>query len=202
MILCYSAKLQYARITLIFILLTIAKRLFYLKIMKKSVLTLMLMLVSVLALNAQSLTGKEWFTKLSPDDGGEVFVTLTFEKNGSCEMLVATDYQIKQDGVPISVAGGVTVPGTYTLNGKDLKMNLNRSKAVVEFDYDVKGMDAKTKAIMDKTMKPEFDGMKKEFKDMMLNGMPKMQNMKVVTLESKKLVIKDDDGDEIPFFAD
>jgi len=77
----------------------------------------MLMLVSVLALNAQSLTGKEWFTKLSPDDGGEVFVTLTFEKNGTCEMLVATDYQIKQDGVPISVAGGVTVPGTYTLNG-------------------------------------------------------------------------------------
>jgi len=62
-------------------------------------------------------------------------------------------------------------------------MNLNRSKAEVEFDYDVKGMDAKTKAIMDKTMKPEFDGMKKEFKDMMLNGMPKMHNMKIITLE-------------------
>ena len=55
---------------------------------------------------------------------------------------------------------------------------------------------------MDKTMEPEFDGMKKEFKDMMLNGMPKMHNMKIVTLESKKLVIKDDDGDEIPFFAE
>lgn len=105
-------------------------------------------------------------------------MTLTFEKNGTCEMLVATDYHIKQDGVPITVAGGVTVPGTYTLNGKDLKMNLNRSKAEVEFDYDVKGMDAKTKAIMDKTMEPEFNGMKKEFKDMMLNGMPKMHNMK------------------------
>ena len=48
--------------------------------MKKSVLALLLMFVSVLALNAQSLTGKEWYTKLSPDDGGEVFVTLTFEK--------------------------------------------------------------------------------------------------------------------------
>jgi len=91
-------------------------------------------------------------------------VTLTFEKNGTCEMLVATDYHIKQDGVPISVAGGVTVPGTYTLNGKDLKMNLNRSKAEVEFDYDVKGMDAKTKAIMDKTMTPEFNGMKKSLR--------------------------------------
>lgn len=170
--------------------------------MKESIFTLMLMFVSVFALNAQNLTGKEWFTKLSPDDGGEVFVTLTIEKNGTCEMLVATDYQIKQDGVPISVAGGVIVPGTYTLNGKDLKMNLNRSKAEVEFDYEVKGMDAKTKAIMDKTMKPEFDGMKKEFKDMMLNGMPKMYNMKIVTLESKKLVIKDDDGDEIPFFSE
>ena len=170
--------------------------------MKKSLFTLMLMLVSVLALSAQSLTGKEWYTKLSPDDGGEVFVTLTFEKNGTCEMLVATDYQIKQDGVPISVAGGVTVPGTYTLSDKDLKMNLNRSKAEVEFDYDVKGMNAKTKAIMDKVMKSEFDGMKKEFKDMMLDGMPKMHNMKVVTLESKKLVIKDDEGDEIPFYTD
>ena len=170
--------------------------------MKKSVLALLLMIVSVLALNAQSLTGKEWYTKLSPDDGGEVFVTLTFEKNGTCEMLVATDYQIKIDGVPISVAGGVTVPGTYTLSGKDLKMNLNRSKAEVEFDYDVKGMNAKAKAVMDKVMKSEFDGMKKEFKDMMLNGMPKMHNMKIVTLESKKLVIKDDDGDEIPFFAE
>ena len=160
------------------------------------------MLVSVLTLDAQSLTGKEWFTKLSPDDGGEVFVTLTFEKNGSCEMLVATDYQIKIDGVPISVAGGVTVPGTYTLSGKDLKMNLIRNKAEVEFDYEVKSMDAKTKAIMDKEMKSQFDGMKKEFKDMMLNGMPKMHDMKIVTLESKKLVIKDDDGDEIPFFAE
>jgi len=160
------------------------------------------MLVSVLTLDAQSLTGKEWFTKLSPDDGGEVFVTLTFEKNGSCEMLVATDYQIKIDGVPISVAGGVTVPGTYTLSGKGLKMNLIRNKAEVEFDYEVKGMDAKTKAIMDKEMKSQFDGMKKEFKDMMLNGMPKMHDMKIVTLESKKLVIKDDDGDEIPFFAE
>jgi hypothetical protein len=96
--------------------------------MKESIFTLMLMFVSVFALNAQNLTGKEWFTKLSPDDGGEVFVTLTFEKNGTCEMLVATDYQIKQDGVPISVAEGVTVPGTYTLNGKDLKMDLNRSR--------------------------------------------------------------------------
>ena len=170
--------------------------------MKESILTLMLMLVSVLALDAQSLTGKEWYTKLSPDDGGEVFVTLTFEKNGTCEMLVATDYQIKQDGVPISVAGGVTVPGTYTLNGKDLKMNLNRSKAEVEFDYDVKGMNAKAKAVMDKEMKSQFDDMKKEFKDMMLDGMPKMHNMKVVTLESKKLVIKDDEGDEIPFYTD
>ena len=117
-------------------------------------------------------------------------------------MLVATDYQIKIDGVPISVAGGVTVPGTYTLSGKDLKMNLNRSKAEVEFDYDVKGMNAKAKAVMDKEMKSQFDGMKKEFKDMMLNGMPKMHNMKIVTLESKKLVIKDDDGDEIPFYTD
>ena len=33
----------------------------------------------------------------------------------------------------------------------------------------------------------------------MLDGMPKMHNMKIVKLEKKNLVIKDDNGDEIPF---
>jgi len=170
--------------------------------MKKLIFTLILMLASVIALNAQSLTGKQWFTKLADEEGTEVIVALAFDENGTCELLVGTEYEMKEDGVPIDIVGSVTVPGTYSLNDKDLIMNLDRGKAEVELDYDIKGMDANTKAKMDKEIRAEIDGLKGDFKKEMLDGMPKMHNMKIVSLESKKLVIKDDEGDEISFYAE
>lgn len=170
--------------------------------MKRLFFTLALMFVSAVALNAQSLTGKQWCTKLIAEDGVEVLVALTFEKDGTCEMLIGSEYQIKEDDVPIDMVGMVTVPGTFSHNGKDLKMDLNRKMAEADLDYEIKGMDAKTKSILDKHIKSEINGLKKEFKKVMLNGMPKMHNMKIVSLESKRLIIKDDNGDEIPFYAE
>ena len=170
--------------------------------MKKLFFTLMLMLMSAIVLNAQSLTGKQWYTKLADEEGTDVVVALTFDDNGNCELLVGSEYEMKEEGVPVEIVGSVTVPGTYSLNGKDLKMNLDRGKAEVELDYEIKGMDAKTKAKMDKEIRAEIDGLKGEFKNEMLDGMPKMQNMKIVSLESKKLIIKDDNGDEIPFYTE
>ncbi len=173
----------------------------YIQIMKKSFLSLMLILVSAIALNAQSLTAHQWGTKLTDDDGKDVLVALAFEKNGTCELLVGAEHQMKEDGVPITITGSVTVPGTYTLNGNDLTMNLEKGQAEVDFDYEIKGMDAKTKAKMDKQIRGELNGMKGEFKNTMLNGMPKMHNMKIVTLNSKELVLKIDNGREMPFYA-
>ena len=125
--------------------------------MKRLFFTLALMFVSAVALNAQSLTGKQWCTKLIAEDGVEVLVALTFDK---------------------------------------------RKMAEADIDYEIKGMDTKTKSILDKHIKSEINGLKKEFKKVMLNGMPKMHNMKIVSLESKRLIIKDDNGDEIPFYAE
>ena len=170
-------------------------------IMKKTFFTLMLMLVSAIALNAQSLTDKQWGTKLADDDGKDVLVALAFDKNGACELLVGAHQQMKEDGVPIDITGSVTVPGTYTLNGKDLTMDLNKSKAEVDFDYEIKGMDAKTKAKMDKQIRGELNGMKGEFKNTMLNGMPKMHKMKIVKLTNKELTLEIDNGREMPFYA-
>lgn len=169
--------------------------------MKKTVLTLMLMLVSVLVLNAQSLTSHQWGTKLADDDGKDVLVALAFDKNGTCELLVGAEHQMKVDGVPINITGSVSVPGTYTLNGKDLTMNLNRGKAEVDFDYEIKGMDAKTKAKMDKQIRGELNGLKGEFKQTMLDGMPKMHSMKIVSLTNKELTLQIDNGREMPFYA-
>ena len=167
--------------------------------MKKTLLTLTLMLMSAIALNAQSLTDHRWGTKLADGDGNDVVVSLTFDKNGTCELFVGAEQEIKEDGVPVDIMGGVYVPGTYTLNGKDLTLNFDRNKAEVDFDYDIKGMDAKTKALMDEHIKSELNGLKGEFKKTMLDGMPKMHNTQIVSLTKNKLVIKDDKGDEIPF---
>lgn len=49
-------------------------------------------------------------------------------------------------------------------------------------------MDAKAKALMDKQIRSELNSLKGELKKELLGGMPKMDNLKVVSLESKKLV--------------
>ncbi len=103
--------------------------------------------------------------------------------------------------MPITITGSVSVPGTYTLNGKDLTMNLNKGEAEVDFDYEIKGMDAKTKELMDKQIRGELNGMKGEFKKTMLDGMPKMHNMKNVKLTNKELILQIDNGREMPFYA-
>lgn len=90
--------------------------------------------MSAIVLNAQSLTAHQWGTKLADDDGKDVLVALAFEKNGTCELQVGAEHQMKEDGVPINILGSVAVPGTYTLNGKDLTMDLNRGQAEVDFD--------------------------------------------------------------------
>ena len=169
--------------------------------MKKTIFTLMLMLMSAIAINAQSLTAHQWGTKLADDDGKDVLVALAFDKNGACELLVGAEHQMKEDGVPITITGSVSVPGTYTLKDKDLTMNLDRSQAEVDFDYEIKGMDAKTKAMMDKQIRNELNGLKGEFKKTMLDGMPKMHNMKIVKLTNKELTLQIDNGREMPFYA-
>ena len=170
--------------------------------MKKIIFTLMLMLVTALAVNAQNLVGKQWCTVLNDEDGEGIAVALTFEKNGSCEMLIAAQQEMKEDGVPITLIAAVTVPGTYKLDGKDLNNQFNNAKAKVEVDYEIKGMDAKTKALLNKQIKGELNTLRAEFKKGLLGGMPKMDNLKIVKLESKQLVVKNSDNQEIPFFAE
>ena len=64
--------------------------------MKKLVFTLMLMLVTALAVHAQNLTGKQWCTVLNDEDGEGIAVALTFENNGSCEMLIAAQQEMEE----------------------------------------------------------------------------------------------------------
>ena len=170
--------------------------------MKKILFTWILLLVTTLAVQAQSLTGKQWCTVLNDEDGQGIAVALTFEKNGTCEILIATQHDMEEEGVPITLVAGVTVPGSYKRDGNDLNTRFNNGKATVEVDYEIKGMDAKTKALLNKQIKGEISSLKKEFKQVLLDGMPKMDHLKNVSLDSKRLVVKNDDNQEIPFYAE
>ena len=170
--------------------------------MKKLVFTWMLMLVTAFAVHAQSLTGKQWCTVLNDEDGQGLAVALAFEKNGTCEILIATQHDMEEEGVPITLVAGVTVPSTYKRDGNDLNTRFNNGKAKVDIDYDIKGMDAKTKAMLNKEIKGEINTLKKEFKQVLLDGMPKMDHLKIVSLDSNRLVFKNDDNQEIPFFVE
>ena len=170
--------------------------------MKKSVLTIMLVFVSALLLNAQSITGKQWWTKVLADDGSEVYMGFSFEKDQSCTLILSTEYEIKEDGVPITLTGTVGVPGTYTLKDKDLDLNMSRKDAEVNLDYEIKGMDAKTKELMDKQIRDGINELKDEFKNEMLEGLPKLKHLKVVSVKHKELTLKLDSGDELPFIAE
>lgn len=60
----------------------------------------MLMLVTAVAVHAQSLKGKQWCTVLNDEDGQGIAVALTFEKNGTCEILIATQHDMEEEGCP------------------------------------------------------------------------------------------------------
>lgn len=126
---------------------------------------------------------------------------MNFENNGSYEVVLATEQDLKEEGVPIELFAGVNIPGTYTVNDKDLKLNLNKGKTTVNIDYNIKGMDAKTKSLMDEQIKSELESIKGEFKKMMLDGMPSLDNMKIVSLDNSKLVVTLSVGAEVTFYA-
>ena len=166
--------------------------------MKKAFFTMMLMLASMLALNAQNLTSNPWYTMLPLDDEELVFM-LNFNDDGTCAIAMAADQVMDEDEMKMTISFTAKVPGTYTLNGKSLKMTLNEDKADVDIDYEIEGIDAATKKMMDSMLKPELEKQKPELKKQIFGGMPDMGNMTLVSVSTDKLVLADENGEEMTF---
>lgn len=161
----------------------------------------MLMLVSAFAINAQSLTGKEWCTMVPDEDGNQIALEMKFENNGTCEIELAAIQDMKEGGIKMSIGIELEVPGTYKLDAKDLKINLDKGKAKIDFDIDFEGVDDQTKAMMMAMIKPELEKGKAEAKEEMFKVVPNLSNMKVVSLDNHRLVLADETGAEMTFYA-
>mgnify|MGYP006988859500 CR=1 FL=1 len=166
--------------------------------MKKTVFTLMLMLASALAINAQSLTSNPWYMLLPLDDQEVVFM-LNFNDDGTCAVAMAADLVMDEDGMKMTISFTAKVPGTYTLNGKNLKMTLNEDNADMDIDYEIEGVDAATKKMMDAMIKPELEKQKSELKKEIFRGVPNLGNMTIVSVSKDKLVLVDEAGEEMTF---
>ena len=169
--------------------------------MKKTFFTLLLIIASIVTVNAQSLTGKEWCTMVPDEDGQQIAVEMKFENNGTCEIELAAIQDMKEGGMKMSIGIELEVPGTYKLDAKDLKINLDKGKAKIDFDIDFEGVDDQTKAMMMQMIKPELEKGKAEAKKEMFKVLPDMGNMKVVSLDSHRLVLADSTGAEMTFYA-
>ena len=169
--------------------------------MKKTFFTLMLMLASVLAVNAQSLTGKDWCTMIPDKDGTKVALQMTFDKNSTCEIKLVAVQEMSESGMKMNIGMELDVPGTYKLDDKNLKMNLNKEKSKVDIDIDIEGVDDQTKAMMKSMMKPEIEKSKGEIKKELLKEVPELENMKIVSLDNNRLVLADSTGAEMEFYA-
>ena len=164
--------------------------------MKKTIFTLMLLFASALAINAQSLTSNAWFTMIDLAEEEKAAFVINFNDDGTCAIAIGADQVMNEEGMKMTIAMTAKVPGTYTLNGKDLNMNLDNDNATVDIDYEIEGIDASTKKMMDAMIKPELEKQKPEIKKMILGSLPKMNNLKVVTVSKEKLVLADAATDE------
>lgn len=169
--------------------------------MKKTLFTLMLMIASALAINAQSLTGKEWCTMIPDKDGDEIALEMTFKNNGTCEIEVISMQDMSESGMKMTIEMELEVSGTYKLNDKDLKIDLDKDNAVIDIDVDFEGVDAQTKAMMKQMIKPELEKGKAEAKQEFLKCLQNFDNMKIVSLDNNRLVLADSKGAEMEFYA-
>ena len=161
----------------------------------------MLMLASVVAINAQSLTGKDWCTMIPDKDGTKVALQMTFDRNGTCEVELVAVQDMSESGMKMSIGMELDIPGTYKLDDKNLKMNLNKEKSKVDIDIDIDGVDDQTEAMMKSMLKPEIEKGKDEVKKELLNVVPDLENMKIVSLDNNRLVLADSTGAEMEFYA-
>ena len=167
--------------------------------MKKTFFALMLMLVSVVTINAQTLTSNPWMTVLPGND--DVVVLLSFDNDGTCALAIANEEVQEEDVMKLTITVTATIPGTYTLNNNSLNIKLDKEKADLNFDYEIEGVDGQAKKMIEAMLKPELEKQKPEMKKEILQDLPlsNMETIKVVSIDKEKLVLADDSGQEMTF---
>ncbi|MBR5086449.1 MAG: hypothetical protein IKX31_05510 [Muribaculaceae bacterium] len=163
--------------------------------MKKTLFTILLVMATVVAVQAQNLTRTAWSTMLPGDE--EVELVLNFDDDGECYMIL-THEEMENDMI---IRMSMSVPGIYDKEGQDLIISFNKKKADINIDVDLSNFDPQTRKMMESMLRPEIKKMEPQLKEEMLDEIPAfLDHVKVVQVNTKVLVLGNDEGDTITFY--
>jgi hypothetical protein len=135
--------------------------------MKKKLMTLAVLLMAAVTMNAQSIIGM-WKADI-PSNEYEIF--MEFDESSQVSLVVAGD--IKEEDISAKVYAGVH--GTYKLNGSTLTFDINKKEPEIE--------------IGDLKLSGELEGKEEMVKSLLMKAMEAEQEELFSDLEFEKVTI-------------
>ena len=171
--------------------------------MKRTLFTLTLIIASVMAIQAQSLTGKSWAASLDDGEGHDIKMVMEFENGGECMVAVLAQLPMQEDGVKINISTDAAIPGSYAVSGKKLEMKLAKSNAKMDINVDMgsSGIPTANRKMAESMMKSELEKQKKELLNEIMEFIPNLNGATIKTLTDSTLVLVDASGKEMEFAA-
>ena len=168
--------------------------------MKKTLLTLTLMIASIVSIHAQYLTATAWSTMVPGDQ--EMEMVLNFDDDGECYIILTTEeFEQLDAGMSMIIRSSLAVPGIYNQDGRDITLSFNKKKAEFSYDIDINGADKQAKSLFKSMIEPELKKMEPEMREQMLLLVPPfMDDMKVISVSKDKLILGDSTGERITFY--
>ena len=154
--------------------------------MKTKLMTLLLMMIAVIATQAQSLTGKYWYADMS-DKENSTGLILVYDVQGQCMAVMVTEYKEEiGDGATLVFTLRTAVPGTYTQQGKKVSMMFD-DRAESELKYDIQGVDEATKKIIMPRLKFEIEKKKPQLEAELIETLPTNDSYEITKLTDNEL---------------
>ena len=154
--------------------------------MKTKLMTLLLMMVAVIATQAQSLTGKNWYADMS-DKENSTGLILVYDVQGQCmAVMVTEDKEEIGNGATLVFTLRTAVRGTYTQQGKKVSMMFD-DRAESELKYDIQGVDEATKKIIMPRLKFEIEKKKPQLEAELIETLPTNDSYEITKLTDNEL---------------
>ena len=168
--------------------------------MKKTLLTLTLMIASIVSIQAQYLTATAWSTMVPGDQ--EMEMVLNFDDDGECYIILTTEeFEQLDAGMNMIIRSSLAVPGIYNQDGRDITLSFNKKKAEFSYDIDINGADKQAKSLFKSMIEPELKKMEPEMREQMLLLVPPfMDDMKVISVNKERLILGDGEGERMTFY--
>ena len=149
-------------------------------------MTLLLMMIAVIATQAQSLAGKYWYADMS-DKENSMGLILVYDVQGQCmAVMVTEDKEEIGNGATLVFTLRTAVRGTYTQQGKKVSMMFD-DRAESELKYDIQGVDEATKKIIMPRLKFEIEKKKPQLEAELIETLPTNDSYEITKLTDNEL---------------